>query len=66
MKEWKKRLEEEGRARDKAIQALRARQQLDSIESVSTKSGVVKYTEKIKGISTIEAWCMAGNEAARI
>ena len=32
MKEWKTRLEEEGRARDKAIQALRARQQLDSIE----------------------------------
>ena len=54
MKEWKAKLEEEGRARDKAIQALRARQQLDSIESVSTKSGVVKYTEKLKELAKLK------------
>ena len=54
MREWKSMLEEEGRVRDKAIQTLKARQQLESIESVATKSGVVKYTEKLKALAKLK------------
>ena len=54
MREWKSMLEEEGRVGcDKAIQTLKARQQLESIESVATKS-VVKYTEKLKVLAKLK------------
>ena len=50
---WRKRLQEDSEARQRSMVALKQRQQMESLDKTATRSGVVKYTEKLKELATL-------------
>ena len=48
MAAWKERLKQESDLRERRIESMKVRQQMEALDKTVTRSGVVNYTEKLK------------------